>query len=78
MAAVLNLPALAQGHKPVAGSPFSVTCGAEAWNVIHPHQPLDDFIQRTIINYVKLFGFLILRLRLAIAADAGSGAAADL
>ena len=78
MTAVLDLPALAQGHETISGAPFPVACGTEAWNIIHLHQPVDYLVQSTAVNHVKLFGFLVFRLRLTVSADTGSGTAADL
>ena len=71
MAAVLNLPALTQRHETVSGSSLPITCGAEAWKIVHLHQPSYNFIQGTIVDYVKLLRLGILRLRLTIAAHAG-------
>ena len=57
MAAVLDLPALAQGHEPVAGAPFAVACGAETGNVVHLHEPAHDLIQSAAVADVELLGF---------------------
>ena len=78
MAAVLDLPALAKRHEAVAGSAFPVACSTEAWDVFHFDQPADNLIQSTAVDHIELLGLLIFRLRLAVAADAGSGTAADL
>ena len=71
MAAVLDLPALAKGHEAVAGSAFPVACSTETWYVFHLDQPANDLIQSTVVDDIELLGFLIFRLRLAVAADAG-------
>ena len=77
MAAVLNLPALAEAHKAVAGTPCAVACSAEARNIAKFHQPANNFIQCTVIAYIKL-GRIIFFFRFGIAANAGAGTAADL
>ena len=78
MAAVLNLSFFAQRHKAIAGSAFTVACGAEAGNIIHLHQPVHDLVKGTPINDIELLGFCILRLWFAVAADTCFGTAANL
>ena len=78
MAAVLDLAALTQGHEPVAGPPSPVAGGAEAGDVVHLHQPANDFIQCPVIDHVKLSGVFFFWLWIHISAHAGAGAAADL
>ena len=77
MAAVLNLPALAEAHKAVAGTPCAVAGSAEARNIAKFHQPANNFIQCTVIAYIKL-GRIIFLFRFGIAANAGAGTDADL
>ena len=55
MAAVLDLAALAQGHKPVAGAAFPIACCTETGNIVHLHQPFYDLIQSAVVADVKLF-----------------------
>ena len=78
MAAVLDLTALAKRHEAVSGAAFPIAGSTKTWNVIHLHQPAHDFIQRPGITDVKLFRFCVIRLRLAVTANAGTGASADL
>ena len=78
MAAVLDLAALTQRHETVSGPSFAVTCGTEAWDIVHLHKPPYDLVQCTVVNDVKLFGFLIIRLWFTVTADTGLGTAADL
>src|SRR5699024_11669074 len=77
MAAVLNLPTLAQAHKPVAGPAVPVAGGAEGGDIPHLHQPPDDLVQRPLVGDVELLG-VGRALLFGIAADRGAGAAADL
>ena len=78
MAAVLDLAALAQGHKAVAGAAFPVAGGTEAGDVVHLHEPAYDLIQSTGVDNVELLRTLVFRFGFAVAAHAGAGAAADL
>ena len=78
MAAVLNLAALAQRHKTVSCPSFPVTCGTEAWKVVHLHQPADNLVQSPVVNDVELFRLRILRLWFTVSAHTGLRAAADL
>ena len=70
MAAVLDLSVLAQAHEAVARAALAVACRAEAGDIVHLHEPAHDFIQRAAVADIELLGFLIFRLRLAVAAHA--------
>ena len=74
MAAVLNLPALAQAHKAVAGAALPVTGGAEGGNISQLHQPFYHFIQGAVVADVELLG-VVRTLLLGVAAHAGAAAA---
>ena len=54
MAAVQNLTGLAQTHKTVTGSAFTITCRTEGWDMSVFHQPTDYFIQTSLIGHIKL------------------------
>ena len=59
MAAVGNLFTFAQRHKTVTCSSCSVTGSTEAWDISHTHQPVNDFIQRSldeIVNWLMGMG----------------------
>ena len=77
MAAVLDLSALTQAHEAVAGAALAVACRAEGRNVVGLHQPADDLVKGALIGNVELLG-VGGALLFGIAADGGTGCAADL
>ena len=58
VAAVLDLTCLAEGHKSVACSAFTVAGGTEGRDISKLHQPLYDFIERTLVGNIKLLGIM--------------------
>ena len=78
MAAVLDLSAFAECHEPVAGASGTITGGTKTGDIIHFHEPPHHFVQRTPVADIKLCGIVVRRFRYIVAADAGTGAAADL
>ena len=77
MAAVLDLPALAQAHKAVAGAALPVAGGAEGGNISQLHQPFYHFIQGAVVADIELLG-VVGALLLGVAAHAGAAAAGHL
>ena len=78
MAAILNLTAFTQAHKPVARPSLTIAGGTEAGNISHLHQPAHYLVQRAFIADVELLGAFVLRFGFAVAAHAGARGAADL
>ena len=79
MAAVGNLFTFAQRHKTVTCSSCSVTGSTEAWDISHTHQPVNDFIQRSLVTDVKLCRcHFIFCFRNVIPANTCPGGTADL
>ena len=76
--AVLDLSALAEGHEAVTGAAFPVTCGTEAGDVIHLHEPADHLVKGTVVADVELLGAFVLGFWLVVSAHAGAGSPADL
>ena len=79
MAAVGNLFTFAQRHKTVTCSSCSVTGSTEARDISHTHQPVYDFIQRSLVTDVKLCRcHFIFCFRNVIPANTCPGGTADL
>ena len=78
MAAVLDLSAFAECHESVAGASGTITGGTKTGDIVHFHEPPHHFVQRTPVADIKLCGIVVRRFRYIVAADAGTGAAADL
>ena len=78
LAAVADFRRLDEFHKPVAGASFSVTRRTEAGDVSQFEQPVNNLVERAAVFDVELGGVVFFGFFLDVAADGGSGTAADL
>ena len=78
MAAVEDLPRLAQRHEAVARAPRAVAGRAEARHIAKLQEPAHHLVQRPRVVHVELRGIVLRALLRLVAADAGGGRAGDL